>query len=77
MLTKSLATEWAKEGITVNAIGPGYFAMGMAEGVVADPEFVKTLLNLCVRWGVQESPEIWIQQSFTSHPMHQSILQAR
>ena len=43
MLTKALATEWAKEGITVNAIGPGYFALGMAEGVVADPEFAKII----------------------------------
>lgn len=43
MLTKALATEWAKYGITVNAIGPGYFALGMAEGIVKDPEFAKTI----------------------------------
>lgn len=29
MLTKALAAEWAKDGITVNAIGLGYFALGM------------------------------------------------
>ena len=39
--TKALATEWAKYDITVNAIGPGYFALGMAEGLVADPKFGK------------------------------------
>jgi NAD(P)-dependent dehydrogenase (short-subunit alcohol dehydrogenase family) len=43
MLTKALATEWAKHGITVNAIGPGYFALGMAEGVTHDEEFLKTV----------------------------------
>jgi gluconate 5-dehydrogenase len=43
MLTKALATEWAKYGITVNAIGPGYFALGMAEQIVKDPEFAKTI----------------------------------
>lgn len=26
MLTKNLATEWAKHNIQVNGIGPGYFA---------------------------------------------------
>ena len=31
MLTKALAVEWAKHGITVNAIGPGYFDTHMTE----------------------------------------------
>lgn len=47
MLTKALATEWAKHGITVNAIGPGYFALGMAEGLVADPKFGKIVESMC------------------------------
>jgi len=33
MLTKGLATEWAKSGITVNAIGPAYFESEMTQGV--------------------------------------------
>ncbi len=47
MLTKALATEWAKDGITVNAIGPGYFALGMAEELVADPKFAKIVEFMC------------------------------
>ncbi|MDR0879977.1 MAG: SDR family oxidoreductase [Clostridioides sp.] len=44
MLTKSLASEWAKYNITVNAIGPAYFASEMTEKAVendAFSEFVK------------------------------------
>ncbi len=47
MLTKALANEWAKHGITVNAIGPGYFDLGMAERLVADPKFAKTVEFMC------------------------------
>lgn len=38
-LTKALAVEWAKDGITVNAIGPAYFASEMTEGVLGDENF--------------------------------------
>ncbi|NLY20353.1 MAG: SDR family oxidoreductase [Tissierellia bacterium] len=37
MLTKSLAVDWAKKGITVNAIGPGYFPSEMTEAGLSDP----------------------------------------
>lgn len=36
MLTKALSTEWAKAGIRVNAIGPGYIMTALVEGVVAE-----------------------------------------
>lgn len=34
MLTKSLASEWAKYGITVNAIGPAYFESEMTQDIL-------------------------------------------
>lgn len=34
MLTKALAVEWAKYGITVNAIGPAYFSSEMTSAVL-------------------------------------------
>lgn len=33
MMTKALAAEWAKSGITVNTLGPGYFKSEMADAV--------------------------------------------
>lgn len=38
-LTKALAVEWAKTGITVNAIGPGYFASEMTQDILSDDSF--------------------------------------
>lgn len=52
-LTRTLAVEWAKYGITVNAIGPGYIATELTAPLQADEEFnewvhSKTPLG---RWG--------------------------
>ena len=47
MLTKALAVEWAKYGITVNAIGPAYFASEMTENVVGDEGFKKVVEAYC------------------------------
>lgn len=55
-LTRTLAVEWAKYGINVNAIGPGYIATDLTVPLQADAEFSqwvlsKTPLN---RWGRPE-----------------------
>ncbi len=56
MLTKSMSTEWGKYGITVNAIGPGYFITDITAPLAADPQFdawVKSEVPLG-RWGKLE-----------------------
>ena len=40
-LTKALANEWAQYGITVNAIGPGYYFTEMTKPLLSDPEVMK------------------------------------
>jgi NAD(P)-dependent dehydrogenase (short-subunit alcohol dehydrogenase family) len=35
LLTRTLALEWAEQGVRVNAIAPGYFETGMTEGIRA------------------------------------------
>ncbi len=47
MLTKALATEWAKHNITVNAIGPAYFPSEMTAGIISDEGFKETVKTYC------------------------------
>jgi gluconate 5-dehydrogenase len=39
MLTKGMCADWAKHGIQVNAIGPGYFKTPLNQALVDSPEF--------------------------------------
>lgn len=39
MLTKGMATDWARHGLQVNAIGPGYFSTELNAALMADPSF--------------------------------------
>lgn len=47
MLTKSLANEWAKKGITVNAIGPAYFPSEMTAGVLGNSAMLSLIEDSC------------------------------
>ena len=47
MLTKALANEWAKKGITMNAIGPAYFASEMTAAIFEDPALIGMISSLC------------------------------
>ena len=53
MLTKTLAVEWAKYNINVNAIGPGYIATDLTESLWSDEDFTKWVLSKTPlgRWG--------------------------
>ena len=53
MLTKGICADWAKYGIQVNAIGPGYFKTPLNQALVDNPEFSDWLEKRTPagRWG--------------------------
>jgi 2-deoxy-D-gluconate 3-dehydrogenase len=55
-ITKSLANEWAKERINVNAIAPGYIATDNTKALREDPVRSKSILDRIPegRWGRPE-----------------------
>jgi 2-deoxy-D-gluconate 3-dehydrogenase len=55
-LTRALANEWAKHGIHVNAIAPGYMATDNTAPLRADPDRSKTILERIPagRWGTPD-----------------------
>ncbi|MEQ8653664.1 MAG: SDR family oxidoreductase [Kiloniellales bacterium] len=52
-LTKGMATDWAKHGLQVNALAPGYFDTPLNAALVADPDFTAWLEKRTPagRWG--------------------------
>ncbi len=55
-LTKGMATDWAKHGLQINAIAPGYFDTPLNAALVADPDFSAWLEKRTPagRWGEVE-----------------------
>ena len=53
MLTRGMCADWAKHGIQVNAIGPGYFKTPLNQALVDNPEFSSWLEKRTPagRWG--------------------------
>jgi gluconate 5-dehydrogenase len=56
MLTKGMCVDWAKYGIQVNGLGPGYFHTEMTESLVNDPDFTAWVQKRVPtgRWGKVE-----------------------
>ena len=52
-LTKGMATDWAKHGLQINGLAPGYFKTELTSALVADEEFTAWLSNRTPagRWG--------------------------
>lgn len=55
-LTRGMATEWARHGINVNGIAPGYFRTELNEDLFKDPEFTAWVEKRTPmgRWGEVE-----------------------
>jgi NAD(P)-dependent dehydrogenase (short-subunit alcohol dehydrogenase family) len=58
MLTKELATEWAKYNITVNAIGPAYFSSEMTQGVIGSDGFKQVVKAYCPMGRIGQEGEL-------------------
>ena len=58
MLTKALATEWAKSGVRVNALAPGYVATDMTLKSRERPELFNAWLDMTPMGRLGEPSEI-------------------
>jgi galactitol 2-dehydrogenase (L-tagatose-forming) len=58
MLTKALATEWAKSGVRVNALAPGYVATDMTMKMRERPELFNVWLDMTPMGRIGEPFEI-------------------
>lgn len=43
LMTRELALEWAKKGVRVNAVGPGYFATDLTDGLRQNPRLADSV----------------------------------
>lgn len=57
-LTKVMAMEWGARGIRVNAIGPWYFRTPLTESLLADEEYLQSILAVTPLKRVGELPEV-------------------
>lgn len=58
LLTKSLAVEWAKEGVRVNAVAPGYTATELTLAGRSKPEWFETWMRMTPMGRLGEPKEI-------------------
>ncbi|MGI9451373.1 MAG: SDR family oxidoreductase [Geminicoccaceae bacterium] len=55
-LTKGMCTDWARHGLQINGIGPGYFETPLNQALIDNPDFDAWLKNRtpAARWGKVE-----------------------
>ena len=68
MLTKALAAEWAKSGVRVNALAPGYVATDMTLKMREQPELFKVWLEMTPMGRLGETSEIAAAVLFLASP---------
>jgi galactitol 2-dehydrogenase (L-tagatose-forming) len=68
MLTKALAAEWAKDGVRVNALAPGYVATEMTLKMRERPELFSTWLDMTPLGRCAEPSEIANAALFLASP---------
>jgi NAD(P)-dependent dehydrogenase (short-subunit alcohol dehydrogenase family) len=68
MLTKALAAEWAKDGVRVNALAPGYVATEMTLKMRERPELFNTWLDMTPMGRCGEPSEIAAAALFLASP---------
>ena len=67
-LTKALAVEWARTGVRVNAVAPGYIATEMTLGMRARPELFDTWLDMTPMGRCGEPGEVAALIAFLASP---------
>ena len=68
MLTKALAAEWAKDGVRVNALAPGYVGTEMTLKMRERPELFNTWLDMTPMGRCGEPDEIAAAALFLASP---------
>jgi galactitol 2-dehydrogenase (L-tagatose-forming) len=58
MLTKALAAEWAKSGVRVNALAPGYIGTEMIQKIRERPELFNAWLDMTPMGRIGEPSEV-------------------
>lgn len=77
-LTRAMSAEWAKHGLQINAIAPGYIHTSMTQALVDDEAFNSWIIGRTPagRWGSPEDlkgPAIWLASAGSNYVNGQTI----